>query len=101
MSHRQLAPRVLQVFPTEKVRSALKTVFDNNVQRFGGGRMGAINGCKPGGAPDRTTVQSEEFWTGVSYALAANLLQEVSSRTFLSAAVSPCVSEPILHCRTC
>ena len=39
--------------------------------------MGAINGCKPDGSADRTTVQSEEFWTGVSYALSANFLQEV------------------------
>lgn len=39
--------------------------------------MGAINGCKPNGSADRTTVQSEEFWTGVSYALSSNFLQEV------------------------
>lgn len=65
------------MFPAAKVKSALQTVYENNVQRFGGGQMGAINGCKPNGSADRTTVQSEEFWTGVSYALSANLLQEV------------------------
>ena len=66
------------MFPESKVKSALQTVYENNVQRFGGGQMGAINGCKPDGSADRTTVQSEEFWTGVSYALSANFLQEVS-----------------------
>ena len=65
------------MFPESKVKSALQTVYENNVQRFGGGQMGAINGCKPDGSADRTTVQSEEFWTGVSYALSANFLQEV------------------------
>lgn len=65
------------MFPPDKVHSALQTVYENNVQKFGNGLMGAINGCKPDGSPDRTTVQSEEFWTGVSYALSASLLQEV------------------------
>ena len=68
---------LLQVFPSAKVKSALRTIYENNVQGFGGGQMGAINGCKPDGSADRTTVQSEEFWTGVSYALSANFLQEV------------------------
>ncbi|XP_067928996.1 non-lysosomal glucosylceramidase-like isoform X1 [Watersipora subatra] len=65
-----------QVFPSAKVNSALRTIYENNVLGFGGGQMGAINGCKPDGRADRTTVQSEEFWTGVSYALSANFLQE-------------------------
>lgn len=45
--------------------------------------MGAVNGFvlnsnpdKPG-HPDNTTIQSEEVWTGVTYALAATMLQEV------------------------
>ena len=62
------------MFPESKVKSALQTVYENNVQRFGGGQMGAINGCKPDGSADRTTVQSEEFWTGVSYRWSVGLL---------------------------
>lgn len=45
--------------------------------------MGAVNGFvlnsnpdKPG-HPDSTTIQSEEVWTGVTYGLAATMIQEV------------------------
>lgn len=75
---RKIVSTVHQVFPSAKVKSSLRTIYENNVMGFGGGEMGAINGCKPDGRADRTTVQSEEFWTGVSYALSANFLQEVS-----------------------
>lgn len=50
--------------------------------------MGAVNGfvlnSNPDkvGHPDSTTIQSEEVWTGVTYGLAATMLQEV--RQFFS-----------------
>lgn len=51
---------------------------------FQGGSLGAVNGFivnadpeKPGHA-DSTTLQSEEVWPGVTFALAATMIQEVS-----------------------
>ncbi|XP_028821210.1 non-lysosomal glucosylceramidase [Denticeps clupeoides] len=65
-----------QVFPAEKIRSALNTVFDLNVMKFGGGQMGAVNGMRPEGVPDRSSVQSDEVWVGVVYGLAATMIHE-------------------------
>ncbi|XP_036407076.1 non-lysosomal glucosylceramidase [Megalops cyprinoides] len=65
-----------QAFPMEKVRSALKAVFDLNVLRFAGGQMGAVNGMRPEGVPDRSSVQSDEVWVGVVYGLAATMIHE-------------------------
>jgi uncharacterized protein (DUF608 family) len=42
--------------------------------------MGAVNGFIDGAA-DKFTIQSEEVWTGVTYALAASMIQEVTSAT--------------------
>lgn len=38
--------------------------------------MGAVNGFKANGKVDDVTVQSVEVWTGVTYGLAACMLQE-------------------------
>ena len=46
---------------------------------FEGGTMGAINGMRPDGTKDYSSVQSEEFWTGVTYSLGALMMQEVSA----------------------
>jgi non-lysosomal glucosylceramidase len=63
------------IVPAERVRAALRTVYEYNVRRFGGGRMGPVNGMRPDGTVDRTCDQSQEVWTGVGYALAAFLIQ--------------------------
>lgn len=50
--------------------------------RFCNGNMGAVNGYIPNadrtkdGRVDPTTIQSEEAWTGVTYALASTMIQE-------------------------
>lgn len=44
---------------------------------FAGGRMGAVNGMRPEGVPDRSSVQSDEVWIGVVYGLAATMIHEV------------------------
>ncbi|XP_052099238.1 non-lysosomal glucosylceramidase-like isoform X1 [Mytilus californianus] len=64
------------IFPPTHVKTALKTIFKNNVMGFENGNMGAINGTRPDGKMDMSSVQSEEFWVGVTYALAANMIQE-------------------------
>ncbi|RUS80876.1 hypothetical protein EGW08_011347 [Elysia chlorotica] len=64
------------VFPADHVRTALLTIYKNNVLGFQDGHMGAINGTRPDGNMDLTSPQSEEFWTGVTYALGATMIQE-------------------------
>ena len=37
--------------------------------------MGAVNGAfYPGGEPDESNLQSQEVWTGISYAVASHLM---------------------------
>ncbi len=59
-----------------RARSALTTVFEYNIQRFQSGQMGAVNGMRPDGQVDRSTMQSQEVWSGTTYAVAANMLLE-------------------------
>lgn len=66
-----------QVFPQSHVQSSLKTIFELNVLGFSEGTMGAVNGMRPNGVPDTSSVQSDEVWVGVVYALAATMIQEV------------------------
>lgn len=40
--------------------------------------MGAVNGMRPQGVPDRSSVQSDEVWIGVVYGLAATMIHEVT-----------------------
>lgn len=46
--------------------------------------MGAVNGMRPEGVPDRSSVQSDEVWIGVVYGLAATMIHEVSMRVYIS-----------------
>ncbi|XP_037079979.1 non-lysosomal glucosylceramidase-like isoform X2 [Pollicipes pollicipes] len=58
------------------VETALRTVYEHNVLLFRDGRQGAVNGMMPDGQVNEHTMQSEETWTGVTYALAAAMLHE-------------------------
>jgi len=49
-----------------------------NVLGFNDGKMGAMNGMMPDGNPDTFSVQSEEVWTGVTYALSSLMISHVS-----------------------
>jgi non-lysosomal glucosylceramidase len=60
----------------QRAKAALSTVFDWNVMRFNNGQMGAVNGMRPDGTVDRTSMQSQEVWTGTTYAAAAAMIQE-------------------------
>ncbi|KJH46851.1 hypothetical protein DICVIV_07088 [Dictyocaulus viviparus] len=64
------------ILPNHMVRAALNTIYNYNVCRFANGKMGAVNGMQPDGRVDREYIQSDEVWTGVTYALAAFLLQQ-------------------------
>lgn len=62
------------LFDDDKIRSALQKVFDFNVMKVRGGRMGAVNGMHPNGRVDETCMQSREIWTGVTYGVAATMI---------------------------
>jgi len=63
------------IVPEEHIVSALRTVYEYNVQKFAKGEMGAVNGMRPDGFTDRSGNQSAEVWTGTTYALAAAMLK--------------------------
>lgn len=70
-----------EIFPKENVQSALRTIFENNVKKFSDGQKGAVNGFLPSegekeGCVDKISMQSEEAWIGVTYALASTMIQE-------------------------
>ncbi|XP_052189296.1 uncharacterized protein LOC127799362 [Diospyros lotus] len=62
------------LFDHFKIRSSLQKVYDFNVMKIKGGRMGAVNGMYPNGKVDETCMQSREIWTGVTYGVAATMI---------------------------
>ncbi|XP_076067444.1 non-lysosomal glucosylceramidase [Oratosquilla oratoria] len=66
----------VKVFEPACVKSVLNLLYNNNVQKFHGGTLGAVNGMYPDGAIDCYTMQSEEMWPGVTYGLAATMIYE-------------------------
>ncbi|KOB68330.1 Non-lysosomal glucosylceramidase [Operophtera brumata] len=56
----------------------LAAIYEHNVRGWCGGKMGAVNGYVTGARPhvDRSALQSEEMWTGVTYGLAATMIYE-------------------------
>ncbi|XP_051129367.1 uncharacterized protein LOC127250240 [Andrographis paniculata] len=62
------------LFDDCKIQSALQKIYDFNVMKVRGGRMGAVNGMHPNGKVDETCMQSREIWTGVTYAAAATMI---------------------------
>ncbi|XP_072955535.1 uncharacterized protein [Typha angustifolia] len=62
------------IFDEGRIRSALQKIFEFNVMRVKGGRMGAVNGMNPNGKVDESCMQSREIWTGVTYGAAATML---------------------------
>jgi len=57
-----------------RVARALRTIHARNVVDFGDGLLGAVNGMRPDGTVDPSSEQSQEVWTGTTYALAALML---------------------------
>ncbi|XP_020106842.1 non-lysosomal glucosylceramidase-like [Ananas comosus] len=60
----------------EKAQITLEKVFHFNVMKFKDGNRGAINGMRPDGAIDMSSMQSREIWPGVTYSVAAAMIQE-------------------------
>ncbi|KAE8022276.1 hypothetical protein FH972_008088 [Carpinus fangiana] len=59
-----------------KVRRALEKVYNFNVLKVKGGMRGAVNGMLPDGRVDTSAMQSREIWAGVTYSVAAAMIQE-------------------------
>ena len=64
-----LVPRDMQL-------SALKKIYAFNVEKFAGGKMGAVNGIAADGSLIKTNEQVQEVWTGTTFGLAALMLSE-------------------------
>jgi non-lysosomal glucosylceramidase len=60
------------------IHAALKTVFKFNVRKFSlwTGLRGAVNGMRPDGTLDKSSMQSHEVWVGTTYTLAATMIYE-------------------------
>ncbi|KAF5727076.1 hypothetical protein HS088_TW22G00763 [Tripterygium wilfordii] len=67
---------LMPIADEDKVRSALKKIHQFNVMKVKGGKRGAVNGMLPDGRVDMSAMQSKEIWPGVTYALAASMIQE-------------------------
>ncbi|KAL7177390.1 hypothetical protein ACSBR2_030697 [Camellia fascicularis] len=62
------------LFDDYKIQSTLHKIYDLNVMKIRGGRMGAVNGMHSNGKVDETCMQSREIWTGVTYSVAATMI---------------------------
>ncbi|KAJ4713800.1 Non-lysosomal glucosylceramidase [Melia azedarach] len=60
----------------DKVRKALEKIYNFNVLKVKGGARGAVNGMLADGRVDMSAMQSREIWPGVTYGLAASMIQE-------------------------
>lgn len=60
----------------KRIESVLEKIYNFNVLKFEGGTRGAINGMQANGKVDMSAVHSREVWAGVTYSLAATMIQE-------------------------
>ena len=63
------------IIPAEHACKSLEKIFSYNVLKFKKGECGAINGMRPEGIVDTSSMQSREMWVGTTFALAACMLQ--------------------------
>ncbi len=64
------------VVPDSQAKRALQKVFDFNVMQFEDGEIGAVNGMHIDGRVDTSSGQSQEVWTGTTFAVAAAMIQQ-------------------------
>ena len=60
----------------DKAQCALEKIYNYNVLKVQDGKRGAVNGMLPDGTVDMSCMQSREIWSGVTYAVAATMIQE-------------------------
>ncbi|KAL9390761.1 hypothetical protein Peur_014681 [Populus x canadensis] len=67
---------LLPIVDEDKARSALEKIYNYNFLKVHDGKRGAVNGMLPDGTVDMSDMQSREIWSGVTYAVAATMMQE-------------------------
>ncbi|KAL5559867.1 hypothetical protein UlMin_036078 [Ulmus minor] len=67
---------LVPIVDEDKLRSALEKVYHFNVMKYKDGSRGAVNGMRPNGKVDMSALQSKEVWPGVTYSVAATMIQE-------------------------
>ncbi|XP_072974444.1 uncharacterized protein [Typha angustifolia] len=60
----------------EKACTAFEKIYQFNVLKVKDGKVGAINGMRPDGTVETSVLQAREVWPGVTYAVAAAMIQE-------------------------
>ncbi|CAD5206170.1 unnamed protein product [Bursaphelenchus okinawaensis] len=70
------AELVRNLLPQSHVDSVLETVFNYNVVKFADCTLGAVNGMLPNGKIDRSYIQADEVWVGITYSLASFFIQQ-------------------------
>lgn len=60
----------------DKIQKSLQKIYNFNVLKVQGGTIGAVNAMLADGKVDSSGLQSKEVWPGVTYALAASMIQE-------------------------
>lgn len=63
------------IIAPRRFRAALQKIFEVNVMGVAGGSVGALNGMRPDGKIDRSSMQSQEVWAGTTLTLAAAMIQ--------------------------
>jgi non-lysosomal glucosylceramidase len=64
------------VIPRDMQIKTLKKIYDFNVMKFAGGKMGAVNGMAPDGSIITTNQQVQEVWLGTTFSVAALMLAD-------------------------
>ncbi|CAB3398100.1 unnamed protein product [Caenorhabditis bovis] len=64
-----------KILEDEKITSALSTVFKFNVEKYQNCQLGAVNGYLSSGKVDTSSIQSEEVWSGITYALSSFMIE--------------------------
>lgn len=63
-----------------RTRTALQLIYEKNVLGILNGSIGAMNGVRPNGKIDKSSIQSQEVWAGTTYQLAATMITEGMTR---------------------
>ncbi|XP_078158486.1 uncharacterized protein LOC144554115 isoform X2 [Carex rostrata] len=76
----------------KQIRTTFETIYKFNVLKVKDGKIGAMNGIKPDGNTNTTTIQSREIWPGVTFAVAAAMIQEGMVENGFNTAQGACES---------
>ncbi len=64
------------IVPASRAARAYRTIYEHNLLKFDGGRIGPVNVVHPDGRVDESFQQTREVWIGVAWTVAAGMVQE-------------------------